>query len=275
MLNRLSRGQFCGSLLNRHELGSFTLTEYAYPPNLDLSKHEHEQVYFSVVLEGAYDENFGARARSCRPLTFTFHPSGESHSDCFHRTGGRIFSVELERSWIDRMHELSPLIEDSFAFDGGVLPKLALKMYREFRDLDELSHLTIEGLSLEVIAETARRRTYKLDRKPPRWLSDARELLQEHFAEPLTLSLIAQQVGVHPVHLAREFRRHYQLTVGEFIRKRRVEYACQQLSTSNRPLADIAMAAGFSQQSHFSKTFKRFTGMTPKQYWTITRHHQP
>jgi AraC family transcriptional regulator len=77
---------------------------------------------------------------------------------------------------------------------------------------------------------------------------------------------IARRVGVHPVYLASEFRRRYGLTVGEYVRQLRIEYASRQLSTSDTPLVEIALNSGFSSQSHFSWTFKRITGITPAQF---------
>ena len=71
---------------------------------------------------------------------------------------------------------------------------------------------------------------------------------------------------MHPVHLAREFRRFQRCTIGEYIRQLRIERACRQLHASDEPLATIASAVGFSDQSHFSRTFKRLIGMTPAGY---------
>jgi AraC family transcriptional regulator len=268
---KLSRGHFGGLLLNKREVGRLTLTEYEYSPDLKLSRHEHEQAYFCLVLQGSYDETFGRRTRKCEPMTVTFHPAGESHSDFFYRTGGRIFSVEVDPAWVERVGEISSLLDDSADFHGGALAALIIRMYNELHNPDNVSHLAIEGLALEVIAEASRRHINPSTRKPARWLEQARELLHERFSETLTLSLIAEQVGVHPVHLVREFRKHYQLTVGEYIRHRRIEYACQQLCISDTPLIDIAIDSGFSHQSHFSKTFKEVTGMTPARYRASSR----
>jgi AraC family transcriptional regulator len=141
-----------------------------------------------------------------------------------------------------------------------------LRLYREFREFDDFSSLTIEGLTLELIAETSRRSTRKSEPKPPLWLRRAREILDERFDENLTLVALSESVGVHPVHLAREFRRFYRLTVGDYVRKRRIEVACRQISDTDFPFSEIALAAGFFDQSHFARTLKKFTGMTPSEY---------
>lgn len=101
---------------------------------------------------------------------------------------------------------------------------------------------------------------------PIRWLRQAREFLDENFSQPLTLTGIAESVKVHPVYLANAFRLHYHSSVGEYLRHRRVEFACHKISTSTDSLAEIALAAGFSNQSHFTRIFKQVTGMTPVQY---------
>jgi len=98
------------------------------------------------------------------------------------------------------------------------------------------------------------------------WLAQALDLLREQFSERLTVGHIATSVGVHPVYLARGFRRFCRCTIGEHIRQLRIEHACHELCSSDIPLAAIASAGGFSDQSHFSTTFKRFMEMTPAQY---------
>jgi AraC family transcriptional regulator len=82
----------------------------------------------------------------------------------------------------------------------------------------------------------------------------------------LTLDGIAKSVGTHPVHLARAFRQHHYCTIGEYIRKLRVEFACCEITTTDSSLAEIAARTGFYDQSHFSRTFKRIIGVTPREY---------
>jgi AraC family transcriptional regulator len=77
---------------------------------------------------------------------------------------------------------------------------------------------------------------------------------------------IARAAGVHPVYLARTFREHHGMTIGEYVRKLRIEHACRLISTTGAPLSEIALAAGFCDQSHFSRTFKRVTGSSPAEY---------
>ncbi|MDQ3918885.1 MAG: AraC family transcriptional regulator [Acidobacteriota bacterium] len=124
---------------------------------------------------------------------------------------------------------------------------------------------------LEMLAETSRETLQMKEGARPRWLSRAREILQERFSERVTLTRLAADVGVHPAYLAVAFRRHHQCGIGEYLRRLRVEFACRELSGTDAPLAEIALDAGFSHQSHFSRTFKRHTGLTPAQYRSAFR----
>jgi AraC family transcriptional regulator len=77
---------------------------------------------------------------------------------------------------------------------------------------------------------------------------------------------LAHDVGVHPVHLAQAFHKSYRRTVGDYVRQLRIEYACHELAASETPIVQIALSAGFCDQSHFTRTFKRLIGVTPSQY---------
>jgi AraC family transcriptional regulator len=147
-------------------------------------------------------------------------------------------------------------------------------LYQEFREPDVVSHLAIEGLALELIATVARQSRCSLgsSRQPAKWLEQAHEFIKEHCLDQLTLGEIARTVGVHPVTLAREFRRYYQCTIGELVRRERIEFACRELQQPGVTITDIAVAAGFYDQSHFARTFKKITGISPARY---RDHHRP
>jgi AraC family transcriptional regulator len=160
---------------------------------------------------------------------------------------------------------------DPACFEGGAPVALSLRLYGEFRAADRYSALAIEGIMLELVAAISRSGEPAQERRGPPWLERAREILHEQAGITPTLASLASEVGVHPVHLAHEFRKFYRESVGEYVRRLRIEMVCREIAQSARPLSEIAADAGFYDQSHFSNTFKRYTGLTPAAFRSATR----
>jgi AraC-like DNA-binding protein len=120
-------------------------------------------------------------------------------------------------------------------------------------------------MSTDLIALTTHG-CYPIVMRAPQWLKRAREIVETHFLEPFSVSEIATEVGVHMLHLSRDFHRYNRCNLNQLIRRRRVEHACHLLTYSNINLAEIALACCFSDQSHFSKVFKDHLGITPARF---------
>ena len=270
MVERLPSGRFHGRVIKSLEASGFILTETAHDARSRLPPHTHENSHFCFVLQGTYTEKYGNREITCKPSTLTFCESGETHEARLHDTNARVFVLELSPRWIERLREDSLTLRSTFEFSGRALTQLSVRLNREFHKTDSAAHLAIEGLALELLAEAVRRPSTGMRTAPP-WLVQARAMIAEHFAETLTLTHVAARVGVHPVHLATTFRQKYGVTIGEFVRRLRIEHACSELTKGDLPLAAIALQAGFADQSHFSKAFKSYVGTTPGNYRRIVR----
>lgn len=269
--NVSSRIEHNGEIIDSKLIAGFYLTETAYAPKVKVHRHAHRYACFCLVLQGTYTEFYREKTIECRPSHLVFRPAEEVHSDNFGDLGVRCFIIEVEPQWLLRLRERSIRMDEPASFESCSLAWLAMKLRYESQQVDDFTSLAVEGLMLEVLAEIARRSIKISEPRPPRWLKRAKEILHENFTERMTLSDIAESVGVHPVYLAEVFRQHYHCSIGEYIRRLRIEFAGHELSRTAAPLVDIALAAGFSHQSHFSRTFKRLTGLTPAQYRAATR----
>jgi AraC family transcriptional regulator len=263
MLTKLPPGSFYGTTTLRREVAGLVFAESVYRNELRIPKHEHANAFLNLVLEGTYTEVCGSKTQTRGPATLALHPCGEIHADHWHGRGGRVFHVEVPAARLDQVRAYAPILESPEDFQGGLPISLATRLYHEHLRNDAVSGLVMEGLVLEILAECSRRHPCFPERQPPRWLEPICELLRDRFAENLSHEAVAAVAGIHPVHLARVFRRHCGCTLGDFVRKLRVEFATQKLLTTDASLAEIALTAGFSDQSHFTRTFKRHTGMTP------------
>ena len=143
---------------------------------------------------------------------------------------------------------------------------LGRRLVAELAKSDCVSALAIEGIAIELIAEVFRTKVIESSRA-----DRAACVLREHFREAISLSTIAKQMNVHPAQLAREFRHRTGISVGECIRRLRVEYAIERLTSTSIPIAEIAHAAGFADQSHFCRVFRNCTGATPAQFRAAVR----
>jgi AraC family transcriptional regulator len=109
----------------------------------------------------------------------------------------------------------------------------------------------------------------------PPWLRRAREYLREHFRQPIALCELASAAQVHPTHFAHAFRQHTGVTMGQQLRALRVEWAAQRMIATGESLASLATQAGFSDQSHFTREFRRIYGTSPAAYRRAQRQDAP
>ncbi len=246
--------------LSVREIGDLTISTTVHAAGMELSPHQHRRAYFCFVSAGRFVERSGARGHHCGAGTLVFHPAGDVHDDRF-AAPTRCLNVELPPSWeLERGELAGAFVRRGQRRELG-LTALARRVQQELRRGDAAAGLAIQGLVLELAAEWSRA---ELDRAPMRrpWLAEAVRILRAEFRSGLEFRDIARRVGVHPVRLSREFRRAQRMTMTEFVLRLRVEYASRLLTSTAWPLASIAAEAGFADQSHLAKVFRRYTGTT-------------
>jgi AraC family transcriptional regulator len=246
----------------RVEASGFVLTQTYRPPGLVLPPHFHEHANIALTIDGFFTETVGRKPYEVNPCSVIFRPAGEKHSNRYGKTAAHCLIIEVRPQRLSELRQVTEILDRASYVEGGMVSSLALRILREFRTLDAVGPLSIEALTLEMLVQATRLEVMR-DRNPPRWLQQAREVIREQFLESLSLSSVAELVGVHAAHLAKMFRRHYGCTLGDYARRLRLDYASQLLARSERTLTMIALAAGFYDQSHFAHLFKLRFGVTP------------
>lgn len=262
---KLGPGRFLGVPVKARSVGGFVFTEYRYRDHAVIRRHSHELAYFSSVLSGSYVEQCSRSMRHCDSENVLYHPPGEIHSDTFGNRGGAIFCVELEPRWTSTLREYELRAEESLALPHRVVSWLAWRAYQAFTDSDHRSALRLEATAIELLYHLPWKHSACAESGTPRWMKDVVDILHAEFSRPFSLLAVAQRVGAHPVHVARAFRRCHHMTVGQYVRRLRVDYALKAL-VGEDSIADIALHAGFSDQSHLGRVFRAATGMTPRQF---------
>ena len=252
-----------GRALSTLDVGGIRLCETLYAPEQDIPVHAHPWADLCLTLDGGYEEACGRTRQRCGPASLVFHPPGEVFSDRIFPTGSRCLTVAVDPGVLRAAVDALPALERLAVTLRAAPTWLVFQLRAEFALHDDLSPAAVESSIFSLLADLAHRPGLSFTGSPPPWLERVRERIHDEFDHKQTLDSLAQTAGVHRVHLARAFRQHYDCTVGDYTRQRRVEFACHQLTASRRPLSDIALSAGFGDQAHFTNVFRRLVGLTP------------
>ena len=265
MKNGLGRITF-GRELGELNVNGFVVTETFHEPDLTLPRHDHECANVNFTLGGSFRETFGNRPQECETGSVLVKPPGEPHGNHYGRQGAHCLVVEVSPPRLDDIRASTNLFDTPIHVKGGAVSLTMRRIYDELRGQSWGFELVIEGLILEMFGQTFRQNNLRDCFTPPRWLTQAQEMIHQHFAEKLSLHVIADAIQIHPSHLARTFRKYHRCSIGEYVRRLRIEYAAQEILKSATSLTDLSLAAGFSDQSHFTHEFKRQLRTTPAEY---------
>ena len=255
-------GQHVASL----EVGPFFVSETAYQPRLALSRHRHATSSLHCVLAGEYDEETTGQRVTIGRGQSLFKPSGLLHWNRIGDLGSTAVRIEFLPERLDAFGVAYPT--SLMPIENPMIYELARRMLFEIRASDPVAPMVVEGLCLETLSlllrDTLRVESQNVDKR----VSACAEYIRSQFHESFTLSDISESLGVNRTQLARDFRRLHNCTMGDYLRRVRVGHVMEQLVTTDRALAEIALSAGFSDQSHCTRTFKRLVGVTPAAWRT-------
>jgi AraC family transcriptional regulator len=256
------------------DVDGFRVTWVRFPPLLRLPLHTHDRATVAVILNGSFDGLMRSSSHPCPAASVLTEPPGEPHGNLFERAGADVLTVQPDPARLELLEPFAGVLGEVNHVRDLVVTTLARRVAGELQAPDDVTPFAVEGLILELLALTARLRTVTAPgtgRPPPRWLGEARALLHDRYGEHLRVTDVAGAVGVHPVHLARVFRLHYGTAVGTYLRSLRLTWAAGRLTDSDDTIAQIALQAGFFDQSHFTRTFKSQFGLTPLAYRKAAR----
>ncbi len=262
-VQHMGAGNFFGAIHGPREQCDAIFTDVRHASPRKLPRHSHELAFFALVLNGHYRERCGRSEGQYAPFPLMFRPAGVPHQDEIGPRGVRLFEIELRPFWQKRLSDCSAALgtpRDDIG--GGPLLWLALKLFREVEASPAHDDLAVESLLAEMLS-LAGRSAMRESRHAPTWLSRILDKLQADHCRRLTLGELAHEAGVHPVHLSRVFRRCVGEGIGERVHRLRIRTACERLLAPQVSLSELSFSTGFADQSHFTRAFRRITGMTP------------
>jgi AraC family transcriptional regulator len=255
-------------LISTRALHDCRVNEVFYPAGMRQDRHRHRFPALSFVASGQYQECIERRAHSRRMSTLIYHPAEEAHAVVF-ESDVRILSVEFRAG--GNVSSAANSLDRGSSYRSELVAWLGVRLRREMERSDGASVLAIDGLISEMLAEGSRGKVLTEEKGTAVWLARATDFVHDNFRTTLSLEEVAQVAGVHSAHLSRVFRQKMSCTVGEYLRRLRFEFACQQMLSTEIPLCEIAYDAGFADQSHFNRIFRRQMGITPYMYRNLHR----
>jgi AraC family transcriptional regulator len=232
-----------------------------------LDKHTHDRGSFAVMLSGGFRTDIACTTLDCATGFAWTEPLGERHANFVSAEGARVVVLQPDGRKDELLSPMRRLFGEVHLLRHAGVVTYSRRIAGEIDAPDALSHLCVDALAVMLLADAARLRSREANGNTmPGWLKVARDILHERWRDGIGLSEIAAAVGVHPVHCTRMFRRYYGQSVGTYVRKLRLDWAVRELEQRERPISTVAVEAGFSDQSHFTRECKRHLGVTPAEY---------
>lgn len=136
----------------------------------------------------------------------------------------------------------------------------AKHLQKEKHTQNPVDHIFIDVYNKFIKQKSAQKKT-------PAWVTELKHIIQDQIDSNVTLTQISKSLHINPSYLSREFSKHFNsLSFGEYIRKLRIEKAIDLMGQNSYSLTEIAYLTGFSDQSHFTRIFKKHTGQNPSAY---------
>jgi len=238
-----------------------------YRPDWRQERHHHDRTSLTIVFDGSLDEVVGRSRETAGPLSVVYKPAGTEHANRMGPRGAATVQIAFEPDYLSADRPDPP---DEWGWaHGGPPARSFLELVRCWAAGGE-SEEEIERRLIDLLAEVpgtgAGHEVEPGAKGPPGWLARVVEEVEDTFRSPSLVRDLAAGAGVHPVALARAHRRHFGRSITERIHRRRVSEAAALLASRDRRLSSVAYAAGFADQSHLTRLFKRETGLTPGAY---------
>jgi AraC family transcriptional regulator len=160
--------------------------------------------------------------------------------------------------------------EPGIGVDDPIVRNVGFSLLRAFERPDEVSRIFIDHATLSIGAHIAHRYggmravSYPVRGGLAPWQERrAKEILSANLAGSIGLKSLAQECGLSVSHFSRAFRHSTGIAPHQWLLERRVDVAKPLLRNRQVPLSEVALACGFSDQSHFTRVFTRLVGLSP------------
>jgi AraC family transcriptional regulator len=242
--------------------GGLRLVVTDYRPGERMAPHHHPGTQVSMVLRGMVEEGVGRREHQGTAGGVVVKPAGVVHRNVFGPAPVRILSLNVLPGTAEWGEGLAALAGWRWT-EGGPAARAFWRLLTTARAEPRIAPRLLADCFWEVVDALGEDGAAATPPSPPAWLRRVRDHLHDCAGAAPPVRELARVAGVHPVYLARAFRRAYGAPVTEYARRLRLRTAADRLATTELPLARIACEAGFADQAHLTRELRRETGLTP------------
>jgi len=226
--------------------------------------HCHPDPHFTLILEGHVIEGTRQGELNCSAGNLLFHGRFEPHYNVNLKGSTRCLHIGFNGPDLDGLGPEKNRLKGIFSVANAGLKLLCYRAFKEALLPDDVSAISIQDLTMQMVGQLLFSENARYPR--PSWVEKLEEMLRSGYAEKMSLAELSRELSIHPVHLSRSCSQYFHCNLGEYIRKVRVERSLALMACPKSSLTEIAFNCGFADQSHFSRSFRRFIGVTPSSY---------
>jgi AraC family transcriptional regulator len=260
----LSEGKTTGKIINSvKNSGAIISTTHYSIDECNQGMHYHENPHICFLFQGGDIESRNNYSYQRKTGDIYFYYAGEKHASISRESISKHTNIEFGEIFIKKFNLSESKIEKAVKdnLDAGFL---ILKIQQEMLIDDNCSHLAIQTLLLNLIDSSNSN-----NKNPPQWVKLLDNLLNDRWNEQITLDELAAAIDKYPTTISKHFRKYFSCTLGEYLRKIRINKSIPLIKNTLLPLTEIALHCGFADQSHFTRNFKELTGFLPKEFRKI------
>jgi AraC family transcriptional regulator len=258
-MKKLNTGEFYGTHYQKTAFEDIIITDTEYTHS-KVDWHYHENPYFTYLLQGKLLESNKKESYYLEPGSLLFHNWQDAHYNIKPPEYTRGFHIELNENWFLNNDIQILDFEGSIHIKNPLTKNLMNKVFIESKINDDYSNLAIESLLIDIFSTIKENK--KISTAKPDWVNKLQELLLEEQMD-YSLNTLSSILGIHPIHLSREFNRYFGTNLGNYIRLLKVNKAFCLIASNTISMTKICYQCGFYDQSHFISSFKRFYNTTP------------
>ncbi len=249
-------------IYQQRTIGNIKLIETYYPAQCYYTWHYDGLSKLSIVLSGTLRERHGNHEEIASSTSFVIKPNFIKHENLFGPLGARVISFipkdPLFQEWLNQKE-----ITGLKWFHGVEASRVIIRLLRLVKGRPDPNEVEDSLIDLFGLQSTSKRLRQKAK---PDWLVLLEQRLRDEFEQPIRTRDLASWVGLHPVYMARVFRKYFDCSIKEFIGRLRLKRAMHDLSIDQHSLSHIAYDLGFADQSHMTRVFNKDLNISPGKF---------